>query len=377
MKKKELFQSLKVIALALILGVGVSFAAGAWEDASGTPPENNAPRPVNVSDEVQTKVGDLHIENGDNTALISADKLAIWNGSILSGLVEIGSDLGTSGTLKLNSLTGDTGGILCASPDGTVDICGGGTAHGISVFDSSGTFDSSVIPDGASFIVELWGGGGGGAGNDRGTGAANSSSGPTGGGGGDGGDYTLAVIEKTSDVSYTVTVGAKGARGLSGNNGSAGGESSFIGGGVTLRAKGGGGGLKGLHSSAGTGSGSSTFTGSILGGYTIPGGRADRAEKMLCLEQSGSGEFEFKGVGGHGGSSPRGGPGGPGQHSYSGEGWDGKGNVPGGGGGGGWAETAGGNCDNLKRDVGDVDEPGYLPLWGGDDGAKGRVVVIW
>jgi hypothetical protein len=91
MKKKELFQSLKVIALALILAVGVSYATGAWEDASGTPPENNAPRPVNVSDEVQTKAGDLYIENS-GVGLFGTELLAVFGESSFNDRVNLGDD---------------------------------------------------------------------------------------------------------------------------------------------------------------------------------------------------------------------------------------------------------------------------------------------
>lgn len=134
MKKKELFQSLKVIALALILAVGVSYATGAWEDASGTPPENNAPRPVNVSDEVQTKAGDLYIENS-GVGLFGTELLAVFGESSFNDKVSLGDDtdltdedvdLYVSGAIKNENLV--VGGItypaqVCAQLDGTLTLC--------------------------------------------------------------------------------------------------------------------------------------------------------------------------------------------------------------------------------------------------------------
>ncbi len=139
MKKKELFQSLKVIALALILAVGVSYATGAWEDASGTPPENNAPRPVNVSDEVQTKMGDLYIENPSGSALLTGDLLSIWGPSSFNDQVSLGIVGGTdenvplyvSGNAKFDNLAmANNDGItypahICASEDGSLMPCEG------------------------------------------------------------------------------------------------------------------------------------------------------------------------------------------------------------------------------------------------------------
>lgn len=139
MKKKELFQSLKVIALALILAVGVSYATGAWEDASGTPPENNAPRPVNVSDEVQTKMGDLYIESPTGNALLTGDLLAVWGTSTFNDDVNLGLPGGidenvplyVSGNAKFDDLSEASnpgGGIaypaqVCVDSVGSLILC--------------------------------------------------------------------------------------------------------------------------------------------------------------------------------------------------------------------------------------------------------------
>ncbi|MEK7581737.1 MAG: hypothetical protein AAB488_00160, partial [Patescibacteria group bacterium] len=54
--KKEILQSLKTLALALILSVGVSYVY-AWGAPAGDPsPENNTPAPVNVGGVDQVKV---------------------------------------------------------------------------------------------------------------------------------------------------------------------------------------------------------------------------------------------------------------------------------------------------------------------------------
>lgn len=138
MKKKELFQSLKVIALALVLAVGVSYATGAWEDASGTPPENNAPRPVNVSEEVQTKAGDLYIESPTGNAILAGDTLSVWGVSNFSGQVSLGMEGGVdedvpiyvSGQATFDNLSLDNNpdGIaypaqVCVDSEGSLILC--------------------------------------------------------------------------------------------------------------------------------------------------------------------------------------------------------------------------------------------------------------
>ena len=56
--KHDLWQSAKVLILALVLSVGVSYAL-AWTGPTASPPGNNTPTPVNVSATDQTKQGQL------------------------------------------------------------------------------------------------------------------------------------------------------------------------------------------------------------------------------------------------------------------------------------------------------------------------------
>ena len=51
-------QSLKVIALALALSIGISYVS-AWTAPTATPPSNNVSAPVNVSSNAQLKTGDF------------------------------------------------------------------------------------------------------------------------------------------------------------------------------------------------------------------------------------------------------------------------------------------------------------------------------
>ena len=55
---RDLIQSLKTIALALILALGLNFAM-AWTGPTGAPPANNTSAPVNVSNTAQIKSGGL------------------------------------------------------------------------------------------------------------------------------------------------------------------------------------------------------------------------------------------------------------------------------------------------------------------------------
>ncbi|MEK7582046.1 MAG: hypothetical protein AAB488_01805 [Patescibacteria group bacterium] len=69
--KKEIFQSLKTLALALVLSVGVSYVY-AWGPPAGVPSaENNTPAPVNVGSTTQVKKGGLGVND------LLADRLCL------------------------------------------------------------------------------------------------------------------------------------------------------------------------------------------------------------------------------------------------------------------------------------------------------------
>lgn len=106
-------------------------------------------------------------------------------------------------------------------------------------FNADGTF---VVPAGVTSItVQAFGGGGGGGGN--------FTSRP----GGGGGAFASSVISVTPGTSYSITVGAGGAAGTSGNDGVNGGNSIF---GANLVVAAGGGGGTSVAGTAGLASAS-------------------------------------------------------------------------------------------------------------------------
>jgi hypothetical protein len=68
--KNIFFQALPVIVIATLLVTAIIYA---WQEPSKTPPQKNAPAPLNVSSEGQTKVGGLILNTGEaNIGLIVA-----------------------------------------------------------------------------------------------------------------------------------------------------------------------------------------------------------------------------------------------------------------------------------------------------------------
>ncbi len=235
----------------------------------------------------------------------SSDSLAILNNDLRqnqNAINAIGAYFGSNGTLQVSA--GGTGantltGILqgngqspitgIALTGNTTDFLNGTGAfssfgHGIQLYTSSGTF---IAPAGVTKVyltMSAGGGGGGGA-------ASNSNSHA---GGGASGQYIISYpYTVTPGNTYTVTVGALGAGGLSTPaDGSVGGDTSFD----TLTLTGGNGGLLGNVSDGAGGLAlvpASTRIGGILG-FSNPG-------QAGSTSGGGGGGFTLFGVGGNGG----------------------------------------------------------------------------
>ena len=63
---KNIFQSVKIIVLAVVLSLGLSYAL-AWTAPTATPPTGNVSAPINTSDTEQTKNGPLNVVNSVNS----------------------------------------------------------------------------------------------------------------------------------------------------------------------------------------------------------------------------------------------------------------------------------------------------------------------
>ena len=61
MKKEKIINTLKVIALALVLTAGTAYATSTWTQAPSNPPNGNVDAPINVGNNSQSKLVMLEI----------------------------------------------------------------------------------------------------------------------------------------------------------------------------------------------------------------------------------------------------------------------------------------------------------------------------
>lgn len=167
---KDLIQSIKVIVLSLLIGLGVSFVS-AWTEPTGTPPENNVGGPINIGASFQSKTGGLSVgadglwteggfvaegkTNLRDKAYIGGDPNAECTGTSCNGgtgsrpsfFAKLSESLGLSkeaiaqsqpsynwadaatltvkGNISSSDLNGSGERSVCADPAGKLTICGG------------------------------------------------------------------------------------------------------------------------------------------------------------------------------------------------------------------------------------------------------------
>ncbi len=229
-------QTLKIVIVALILSVGVSYLFAAWTPPPSNPPNSNTDAPINVGGISQTKIGDICTTFGGSQKCLSQAGAALNAGGFGNFLVfDYSTSKYSSGTLYANSANGQ---YAWTVPAGVTKI-----------------------------MIEAWGAGGGGGSSDN----ANQN-----GGAGGGGGYGKGIYTVTTGASLVVIVG-KGGKGAdttpTTSGGSAGGTSSV---GSLISATGGGGGAPFYGCVACVVGGSSTAPINVVGGYAIvnlvPGG---------------------------------------------------------------------------------------------------------
>jgi len=88
--KKEIIKSIKILALALMIGVGTTFAIGAWSEATTTPAGENTDSPIQTSTSIQSKSGNLKIQNDIGTGAVSTDILSVFGTSYFGDDVLVG-----------------------------------------------------------------------------------------------------------------------------------------------------------------------------------------------------------------------------------------------------------------------------------------------
>lgn len=166
-----------------------------------------------------------------NTSILTdnTDVTVAQGGTGLSTLTANNVILGNGASSPSFVAPGTSGNIL--QSDGTTWAnAGGGVLLGRQALTSGTTYTPTTGTTEA--LIRIWGGGGGGGG-------CSAVAGCAGGGGGAGGyaEYHLTGVTGT----YAYTIGAAGT-GVSGANGNAGGNSTFVNGGTTVTAFGGAGG---------------------------------------------------------------------------------------------------------------------------------------
>lgn len=109
--KYSYFQTIKIITLAALLSLGISFVS-AWAGPQGIPPESNTPTPVNVSESGQIKEGGLLV---GNLSTITTG-LIVRYGNVGLGVtsptakLDVAGDVKTSGNLTVTGSIQASGG---------------------------------------------------------------------------------------------------------------------------------------------------------------------------------------------------------------------------------------------------------------------------
>jgi len=221
---------------------------------------------------------------GPNTASNATFTLPSADGSANQPLTTNGS-----GTLAFQTLPVAGGGTGAASLTANNVLLGNGTSalqtvapgNSGNVLTSNGTTWASTVPGGSNVFTTMavytssttWTvpsgitkiklhATGGGAGGYGGSASYGGDGGPSGG-------TAIGYFSVTPGVSYTITIGAGGAGGTGGNRGSAGGNTTFVGTGISIAGNGAD--SSGSSSNGGTASGGNlNLNGSSQGCYSNP-----------------------------------------------------------------------------------------------------------
>ncbi len=205
-------QKQQFAATAFVLSALLAFAsvAAAWTGPTATPPGNNTPAPLNVSNAGQEKVGGLLLNTGGTAA---SSGLIVSNGRVGIGVASPTQKLDVAGTIKMTGfklgISATAGHVLTADASGvgTWQAASGGGGGGSGAGFSMRVFDSANTPTGSGTWTKPAGvrtikvtviGGGGSAQSD-----ASGSGRQSGGGGG----ICVKVIDVTAIDTIPVTVG--------------------------------------------------------------------------------------------------------------------------------------------------------------------------
>ena len=150
---KHFIQPLKVITLALILSVGISYVS-AWTAPSATPPSSNVAAPVNVSSTAQIKTGDFSAWNLISNGVVTNN--AVVTNSIAGNTVATNNLVVATGAAAGKVLTSDaTGNATWQIPasSGVTSLTAG---SGISLSGSTGVVTVSSTGGGKTGLQGLF-----------------------------------------------------------------------------------------------------------------------------------------------------------------------------------------------------------------------------
>ena len=271
---KKLFQTLKIITLALVLTVGINWASATYiSRPTVAPTGGNTPAPLNVGSSPQARLGALALgtinmpasgASLDVYGSIIADSIASFANTVVTGNV-------TANSLSLPGLSGTGNQSLCVTGSGDVVACG--SAAGLPSLKIATITNSGCSGD-CSFVT------------------------------GSGGSYSFNAA---SVYLFKVEVYGGGGGGAKGSNGSAGGTTTFSGSGASLTATGGAGGTNSTTAaSGGSGSGgdinASGGAGTVGGTNVAATASIDGPIRYGGYAAAGSGGSSTAGSGGTGGS---------------------------------------------------------------------------
>lgn len=146
---KQIFYSIKVSALAIVLSFGLSYAY-AWTAPTATPPTGNVSAPINTSSTVQAKTGNFTAPNLIDTSATVQTKTGGFNIATVSGNVGIGT------TNPLSKLSVGGSGFTSTGVYGTggnFGVYGYSTQYGVLGTTNGGTSGTGVYGTGGYFGV--------------------------------------------------------------------------------------------------------------------------------------------------------------------------------------------------------------------------------
>ena len=117
---KQTLSTLKVIVLALVLGLGISYAQAVWTGPTAAPTGGNVAAPLNVGATAQIKTGDLKVNNLEmsGATATSGTTLTTSGSTWAYGALDIKGSKGGYSGINFKNSDGTNAGALVMKSDG-------------------------------------------------------------------------------------------------------------------------------------------------------------------------------------------------------------------------------------------------------------------